>query len=148
MCRSLHIRIIQVATPKEQKSNLYFIGEQYLAAEEAYQEAADHMNDALGRFVKKPMCNIDKSTDSSYRDTLSSCPLQLPRITLPKFSGKLTEWENFRGVFESLIASNDSLSNTQKLHYLKASVTGDAARLISNLQISDSNYDAAVHTRE
>jgi len=31
----------------------------------------------------------------------------------------------------------------QKLHYLKTSVTGEAALLINHIQIADTNYDAA-----
>lgn len=46
-------------------------------------------------------------------------------------------------MFESLVANSDSISNTQKFHYLKMSITGAAARLISNLKISDSNYESA-----
>jgi len=38
-------------------------------------------------------------------------------------------------MLESLVASRDSLTNTQKLHYLKASVTGEVALLISYAQI-------------
>lgn len=87
--------------------------------------------------------STERSTDCSFRDPLVGSSLQLPRITLPKFSGKFTEWENFRGIFESLVASNESLSNTQKLHYLKASVTDDAMLLINNINISDANYEAA-----
>ncbi|KYN23208.1 hypothetical protein ALC57_04374, partial [Trachymyrmex cornetzi] len=68
---------------------------------------------------------------------------RLPRIALPKFSGKITDWENFRNMFESLVACNDTLSNTQKFHYLKTSVTGDAAIMISNLKISEANYESA-----
>jgi len=81
-------------------------------------------------------------SDVSLRDS-SAVTLQLPRITLPKFSGNFAEWENFRGIFESLVDSKTSLSNTQKLHYLKASVTGEAALLINHIQIADTNYDAA-----
>lgn len=90
-CRALHVRILQVTTPDEQRTNPYFIGEQYLVAEEAYHDAADYMNDALDRFVKELTHNIDRSTDSSYRDSFSSESLQLPRISLPKFSGKFIE---------------------------------------------------------
>ncbi|XP_018358983.1 PREDICTED: uncharacterized protein LOC108758486 [Trachymyrmex cornetzi] len=46
-------------------------------------------------------------------------------------------------MFESLVACNDTLSNTQKFHYLKTSVTGDAAIMISNLKISEANYESA-----
>lgn len=62
---------------------------------------------------------------------------------LPKFFGNFSEWENFKSIFESLVSSNDALSNTQKLHYLKVNLSGDAALLINNLKVSDENYEAA-----
>ncbi|KYN12351.1 hypothetical protein ALC57_15464 [Trachymyrmex cornetzi] len=45
-------------------------------------------------------------------------------------------------MFESLVACNVSLSKVQKFHYLKTSVTGEAAGLINNLKISEANYDS------
>lgn len=86
---------------------------------------------------------LERSSDVSYRDASSQFILQLPRITLPKFSGDFAEWENFRSLFESFVASNDAIPNTQKLHYLKTSLDGDAAKLIKNLKISDANYVSA-----
>ncbi|KYN27559.1 hypothetical protein ALC57_03059, partial [Trachymyrmex cornetzi] len=62
---------------------------------------------------------------------------------LPKFTVKITKWESFRNMFESLVACNVSLSKVQKFHYLKTSVTGEATVLINNLKISEANYDSA-----
>lgn len=94
------------------------------------------------------ICKVDSpsgndSTDSSFRDAQGSAPLKLPRISLPKFSGNYLEWENFRNTFESLLIHNGVLTNIRKFHYLKSSVTGDAALLIANLKISDANYESA-----
>lgn len=69
--------------------------------------------------------------------------VQLPRIDIPKFSGEFTKWENFRDVFESLVASRTDLSNVQKLHYLKANLTGDASLILANTHVTDANYNAA-----
>ncbi|KYN13170.1 hypothetical protein ALC57_14646, partial [Trachymyrmex cornetzi] len=49
----------------------------------------------------------------------------------------------FRNMFESLVACNVSLSKVQKFYYLKTSVAGEAAVLINNLKISETNYDSA-----
>ncbi|XP_029160297.1 uncharacterized protein LOC114932295 [Nylanderia fulva] len=37
---------------------------------------------------------------------------------------------------------NEAIKKLKKLHYLKTSVTGDAARLIANIRIADENYAA------
>lgn len=142
-CQDLHVKILQTATAEEQRSASYFLEEDFLAAKDAYLEAADHINDTLGKLTKVETVSSEKGNESSFRDTLAGMSLQLPRITLPKFSGNFLEWENFRGIFESLVATNDSLSNTQKLHYLKASLTDEAAILVSNIRVSDANYEAA-----
>jgi hypothetical protein len=73
---------------------------------------------------------------------MKSSSLKL-RIVLPKFSGKFSEWENVRRTFESLVDSNDAMSNTLKFHYLKSSVTDNATLLINKLQISPENYTVA-----
>lgn len=46
-----------------------------------------------------------------------------------------------RDSYVSLIHSNASLSRVQKFHFLKAFLEGDAARFVTNISISDSNYD-------
>lgn len=80
-------------------------------------------------------------SDTSLRD-IGASSLQLPRISLPKSSVSSQSGRIFEE-YLTLVASKESLSNTQKLHYLKASITGDAALLINHIQIADTNYDAA-----
>lgn len=135
----LHVRLHCLTTAEQRKTLPYFAKDEFVAAEATYIETADYLHDTISRFANDDLA--ERSTDS-IRDSVGP-RLQLSRIALPKFSGKFTEWENFRGIFESLVAANDSLSNTQKLHYLKASVTDEAALLINNIQISNVNYEAA-----
>lgn len=42
--------------------------------------------------------------------------VKLPKINIPIFSGKYTEWITFRDLFNSLIDKNDSLDDVQKLN--------------------------------
>ena len=46
-------------------------------------------------------------------------------------------------MFTSLVGSSQDLSNVEKLHYLKSSIHGDAAKLIANIPITDDNYERA-----
>lgn len=141
-CQRLNVRLLQVSTAEEQHTVGYFTAEEFFAAEDEYHATADYLAD-VGKFSKNDASAAASVSDASLRDLPGAVSLQLPRISLPKFSGDFAGWENFRGLFESLVASKDSLSNTQKLHYLKASVTGEAALFINHLQIADANYDAA-----
>lgn len=66
--------------------------------------------------------------------------LRLPEITIKEFSGQFEEWESFCDIFTSLIHSNCQLTHVQKFYYLRASVTGEAARMIAPLELTSNNY--------
>lgn len=141
--RQLHVQICRIASSDDRKILPYFVNEEFDDAEESYNEASDYLHDTISKFVKVETPPSLNSTEMSFREASHGPALQLPRISLPKFSGVRVEWENFRNTFESLVANQDALTNTQKLHYLKSSVTGEAAGLIANLRISDTNYEPA-----
>ncbi|KYN07165.1 hypothetical protein ALC62_01874, partial [Cyphomyrmex costatus] len=52
-------------------------------------------------------------------------------------------WFPFYDSFNSIIHSNASISDVQKLQYLKSTLTGDASGVISALEISAANYQIA-----
>ncbi|XP_029175539.1 uncharacterized protein LOC114944006 [Nylanderia fulva] len=141
-CREHQVRLLQTATSDEQKTLPYFQNGEFIVAEDYYNDTADLLRETISRFTTNQPSSFDRSTDSSVRESYHN-NFQLPRISLPKFSGNFSEWESFKNTFESLVANNDSLTNTQKFHYLKTSVIGDAALIISNLKISDANYESA-----
>lgn len=66
--------------------------------------------------------------------------IKLPKIELPTFAGAYEDWYAFFDMFNSLIHSNQSLNDTQRFHYLKSSLKGDAAEVVSFLEISGNNY--------
>lgn len=70
----------------------------------------------------------------------------LPRINLPRFSGDYYAWGTFRDLFTSLIRHNVELSNVEKMHYLRSSLTGEASRLVSNLSLSGDHFMLAWQT--
>ncbi|XP_024875075.1 uncharacterized protein LOC112456632 [Temnothorax curvispinosus] len=140
--QALHVQILQTATAEE-KSTPYFQQEEFLAAEEAYFDAADHLHEVIGKLGNDAPSASDRGNESSYRDAPFGMSMHLLRISLPNFSGAFPEWEYFREIFEFLVDKNESLTKTQKLHYLKASLSGEASLLINNLKVSDANYEAA-----
>lgn len=52
----------------------------------------------------------------------------LPRIKLQTFSGAYGDWPAFRDIFLSIIGDNPSISNVEKLHYLRTSLQGPPHR--------------------
>lgn len=57
--------------------------------------------------------------------------IKLPPINLPQFSGKFEEWFSLKDQFKAIVHNNASIENTQKMHYLESSLTGQAASVIS-----------------
>lgn len=86
------------------------------------------------------MPRISTNSNSSLD---SSKIAKLPRIELPKFSGDYLEWQNFRDLFKSIVASDPNLPEVQKMHYLKSSLSGEPAQLIKHLGTTTENYQSA-----
>lgn len=69
--------------------------------------------------------------------------IKLPKIQIAKFDGSYFHWLEFRDTFKSLIDSSKQLTSIHKFHYLISYLEGDAARIISNLEVSSKNYKEA-----
>ena len=72
--------------------------------------------------------------------------MKLPPISLPKFSGSIDQYRSFLGYFFFLapVHANDEVDEVQKFHFLKSSLEGDAAKIISGFSITKENYSQAV----
>lgn len=69
--------------------------------------------------------------------------IKLPQLDLPTFDGTLDKWLFYRDTFNSIIHSNTIINKIQKFHYLRLSLKGDAAEVISSLEVSTENYEIA-----
>ena len=56
------------------------------------------------------------------------------------------EWTSFSDLFKGAVIDNSSLQGSQKLQYLKASVKGDAAKLLASIPVTVHNFDIAMNT--
>ncbi|GFV38493.1 DUF1758 domain-containing protein [Trichonephila clavipes] len=63
---------------------------------------------------------------------------KIPPLVLPEFSGKYEEFSSFKIQFDDLITNNILLSESQKLYYLRSSLTHEVNYLCSNF---DSLYE-------
>lgn len=59
------------------------------------------------------------------------------------FDGKIEEWKRYSETFKALVHDHTELSNIRKYQYLTASLTGNAAKLIESIDISNENYEVA-----
>ncbi|XP_072153679.1 uncharacterized protein [Bemisia tabaci] len=69
--------------------------------------------------------------------------VKLPRLELPKFSGKLRDWSAFHSLFETSIHKSKSLSNMEKFQYLISRLEGEAKQLVGTLELTAENYIVA-----
>ncbi|XP_055678908.1 uncharacterized protein LOC129787390 [Lutzomyia longipalpis] len=67
---------------------------------------------------------------------------KLPQLELPKFNGEYSNWQCFKDAFESTIHKRTDLTSSQKLQYLKLSLTDDAAKFAQHVKVTDENYQA------
>jgi hypothetical protein len=59
---------------------------------------------------------------------------------LPTFSGGYEHWISFSDLFKVMVHDTETLTDIQKFHYLKSSLTGEAEELVSILAMTSSNY--------
>uniref|UniRef100_A0A023F0J1 Putative bel12 ag transposon polyprotein n=1 Tax=Triatoma infestans TaxID=30076 RepID=A0A023F0J1_TRIIF len=70
-------------------------------------------------------------------------PVNLPSINLPTFQGGYKSWLSFKDTYVALIHNNNNLADSQKLHYLKSCLKGEAFETIQNLDVTENYYSIA-----
>lgn len=68
----------------------------------------------------------------------------MPKLTLRRFKGEVTQFRTFWDTFESAVHSNPGLTNVDKFSYLVSLLEGSALRAIEGLPVTEENYDSAV----
>lgn len=90
---------------------------------------------------RNSMHNVSCCVDES--NSCTDLGLKLPQIQINKFDGAYFRWLEFKDTFENLIHNNDRIPPINKFHYLISYLQGDAARVISNFEVSANNYVSA-----
>uniref|UniRef100_A0A8R1ICA5 Uncharacterized protein n=1 Tax=Caenorhabditis japonica TaxID=281687 RepID=A0A8R1ICA5_CAEJA len=70
--------------------------------------------------------------------------VSLPTISLTTFAGDHVQFLSFMELFNSLVDSRP-IAPVAKLHYLLASLAGEAKQLVQHLPIVSENYAVALH---
>ena len=70
--------------------------------------------------------------------------IKLPKLTLRRFKGDITQFRTFWDTFESAVHSNPGLTKIDKFSYLVSLLEGSASRVIERLPVTEENYDSAV----
>ena len=111
-----------------------------------YNKTQEEFIKSLSKHVQYlPSLSADTALPTTVvaASSIAATGKQILRINLPQFSGKFTDWADFRDQFESMVKSDSSLTDIQCLNYLKTSMTGDAAQLLENLPTIGANFNEA-----
>ena len=140
--RQGHKEIVAKIDKVQKEKESYFTSEKYDLFYETYVNYKSLLKETLALILDKKKTATD-SEKSSAPTNPNICEVKLPRIQLPTFTGKYNEWQTFYDMFVSLIHNNKSLSDVQKLHYLKGSLSGEPEALIRNFATTELNYTEA-----
>ncbi|XP_076660052.1 uncharacterized protein LOC143363338 [Halictus rubicundus] len=110
----------------------------YDEVEEAYIQNSSELVERLENL--KPVVSAIPAEAESHECNAGP---RLPTLTIEKFSGDLLRWEEFRDSFRATIHNSKRLQDVQRIQYLKASLTGAAAKVIARTSLTDANYSTA-----
>ncbi|XP_049308677.1 uncharacterized protein LOC125777630 [Bactrocera dorsalis] len=82
---------------------------------------------------------IDTHAPQSYREAVQPQP-KLPKLPLPNFDGGYQHWTSFCSLFQSMVINNSTLTDLERLHYLRVAVTGPALELISHIPVTETAF--------
>ena len=101
--------------------------------------------------LKQKSSGSGENHSESYSNTgqvparTSQAKAKLPKLTLPRFRGEFTKWKTFWDSFQSAAHDNPEISQVDKFNsYLNSVLVGPAARAISGLTLTASNYENTV----
>ena len=67
----------------------------------------------------------------------------LPRLNLPSFDGRITNWPHFKDAYVSIVHEDPKIDPIRKFHYLISSVSGPAHAIVSKVALTANNYPIA-----
>ncbi|XP_050065027.1 uncharacterized protein LOC126553956 [Aphis gossypii] len=74
---------------------------------------------------------------------MALAPARLPEIPLPYFDGECQHWPAFRDRFQSLVASDPTISNTHKFYYLIGCLQADPQEVIKGFTVANDSFTLA-----
>ena len=89
--------------------------------------------------------SLTKPPELQFRQQHLSNAVRLPKLDLcTQFSGNTLEWQPFWDSFNAAVNSNPTISDVQKLNYLRSQLRGEASQLIAGFSLTSANYSHSV----
>lgn len=100
------------------------------------------------RIIDKHFSDLAKQSRSQsspavVQQTNSANNTNLPKVKLPEFYGSYENWLQFSDTYKSLVHNSNNITKIEKFFYLKSCLKGDAANVLSSLEVCEANYDVA-----
>lgn len=149
-CHLLDQKLQRLATDDDHSQFEYFHNNQFEAAEELYITTLDSLETRISALSQDPLAaDQNRAVEAAPRShSQSQHHIKYPRIILPTFSGKPTDWAEFKDTFTSLVLTNEDLTPLEKLQYLKSSAQGEARDILCNVKLLLQNFDTAWESLE
>jgi hypothetical protein len=107
--------------------------------ENTTESTTDNLPATIEENEENTSLNLGNSSpllQQSTTTTMSTTPMghfvpslpKLPKLEIPKYGGKVTEWNSFWDLYDSAIHSNPTISKVNKFNYLQSQLEGQAAQ--------------------
>ena len=98
----------------------------------------------MKKFLAKSQPTVSPFHYINPEHTKQNIHVNLPKLQIQPFNGNPLEWLTFWDSFRNAVHENDSLSDIDKMNYLKGMLANEAARAIAGLPITSQNYRKAI----
>lgn len=136
--KALNDQMVDVIEATEQVKNEEYVTavrRKFYATKILLEQYIDELKPQTSRSIPDP--------NATQTGLSARCDVQLPRMALPTFSGNYTEWMSFSDIFRSAVDANTTLTDAQKLQYLKSALKDEALQLIIHFSVTNDNYSEA-----
>ncbi|XP_076661069.1 uncharacterized protein LOC143364842 [Halictus rubicundus] len=130
----------------QHQDELAMLSDDYEELDKQREQVTENYDNAIASAIQLQesfATNTKITLSENNHDESKIIQVNLPKIDLPKFDGRIEHWVTFKDAFQTMIHTHTGLSNIQKLNYLKLSLSGRAEIAIGAFTISDENYEAA-----
>lgn len=149
---AFELRHREIILKKEDKDAAAYFGNNYFNdVEVQYAIALGSLLDAVKEFqspVNAPTSSglipstsgVNPNIPEINNGNQQNFHIKLPAIVIPTFSGDYSSWTSFYDLFDSLVVQNNAISNVNKLHHLKTSLSGEAELVLRKFAIEEKNF--------
>ncbi|TGZ47933.1 Uncharacterized protein DBV15_12272 [Temnothorax longispinosus] len=125
----------------EINNHVYFIDRIYERTKEDYLDSLEKFTSLLDGGQSSTTETVSNQSTALPSTSIAQIPIaKLPFIKIPTFDGDPEKWLPFKNLFASLISTSTSLSEVEKLQYLKTHLSGSAFDLVKHTALTAENF--------